>query len=247
MALDHFYTLPVIDAVSGDVLPIENIEAGLWAIADDALARGEAQDSIGVLSADDRDSWTRAREHLLALSPVNRASTTAIEDALFVLSLDAYTLQSPEYVSSSPSRDTPDLDAHIRNASTAGGRGKNRWWDKTVGIHVESNGRASMVGEHSPCDALIPSIVCDYALAEDLDPAGVSRRGASKVPEGAMLEWVVDDKTREAIDKAVKTVEEIAADSDGKMLWFDEYGAGWIKKVGAYTETRCQSRRARHN
>ncbi|BGP23577.1 hypothetical protein JCM10295v2_002476 [Rhodotorula toruloides] len=232
MALDHFYTLPVVDAVSGDVLPIENIEAGLWAIADDALARGAAQDSIGALSADDRDSWTRAREHLLALSPVNRASATAIEDSLFVLSLDAYTLQSAEYVSSSPSRETPDLDAHIRNASTAGGSGKNRWWDKAVGVHVESNGRASMVGEHSPCDALIPSIVCDYALAENVDAASVSRRGASKVPEGSRLEWVVDDKTREAIGKAVKTVEEIAADSDGKMLWYDEYGAGWIKKVG---------------
>ncbi|GAA6058072.1 hypothetical protein JCM3770_002247 [Rhodotorula araucariae] len=231
MALDHSYVLRVVDPVSGDPLSASELEAHLWAIAEDASRRGAAPDPVGVLSADDRDSWTVAREHLLSLSPVNRASCTAMEDSLFVLSLDNYTLKSAKYVSSSPTRDTPDLDAHIRNASSANGTGRNRWWDKAVGVHVEANGRASMVGEHSPCDALIPSIVCDYALAENLDAAAPSRRGAvSEVPQ--RLEWVVDDRTREAIRKASKTVEDLAADSEGKMLWYDEYGAGWIKSVG---------------
>ncbi|BGP14742.1 hypothetical protein JCM10213v2_002693 [Rhodosporidiobolus nylandii] len=228
MALDHFYVLPVVDSASGDALPAAALEAGLWAIADDAKARGPAE-PVGVLSADDRDSWTKAREHLLALSPVNRASATQVEDSLFVLSLDDYTLKSPSYTSSSPSAQTPDLDAHIRNASHANGTGQNRWWDKAVGIHVESNGRASMVGEHSPCDALIPSIVCDYALAENLDPSGASQRGKGAVGEKARLEWVVDEKTRESMRKAEETVRGIAEDSEGRMLWFDEYGAGWIK------------------
>ena len=232
MALDHFYVLRVVDAASGDPLPTSELEAQLWAIAENAQRRGAAPDPVGLLSADDRDSWTVAREHLLSVSPVNRASCTAVEDALFVLSLDNYTLASAEYVSSSPSRDTPDLDAHIRNASSANGTGRNRWWDKAVGVHVEANGRASMVGEHSPCDALIPSIVCDYALAENLDPQQPSRRGAHVAEAPKPLKWVVDDVTREAIAKAGKTVEELAADSEGKMLWYDEYGAGWIKQVG---------------
>ncbi|KPV76238.1 uncharacterized protein RHOBADRAFT_34865 [Rhodotorula graminis WP1] len=232
MALDHFYVLRVVDAASGDPLPTSELEAQLWAIAEDAQRRGAAPDPVGLLSADDRDSWTVAREHLLSVSPVNRASCTAVEDSLFVLSLDNYTLASAEYVSSSPSRNTPDLDAHIRNASSANGTGRNRWWDKAVGVHVEANGRASMVGEHSPCDALIPSIVCDYALAENLDPQQPSRRGAHVAEAPKPLKWVVDDVTREAIAKAGKTVEELAADSEGKMLWYDEYGAGWIKQVG---------------
>ena len=228
--------MPVSDAVSGDPLPIEQLEASLWAIADDAAQRGPAQDAVGALSGDDRDSWTRARENLLALSPANRATATAIEDSLFVLALDPSTLKSERYVSSSPSRDTPDLDAHIRVASSANGTGRNRWWDKAVQIVVENSGRATMIGEHSPCDALIPSIVCDYALAEDLDASGASRRGAKHVADATSgikkLEWVVDESTREAIDHASKTVAEIAADSEGRMLWYDEYGAGWIKTVG---------------
>ena len=228
--------MPVSDAVSGDPLPTEQLEASLWAIADDAAQRGPAKDAVGALSGDDRDSWTRARENLLALSPANRATATAIEDSLFVLALDPSTLKSERYVSSSPSRDTPDLDAHIRVASSANGTGRNRWWDKAVQIVVENSGRATMIGEHSPCDALIPSIVCDYALAEDLDASGASRRGAKHVADATSgikkLEWVVDESTREAIDHASKTVAEISADSEGRMLWYDEYGAGWIKTVG---------------
>ncbi|GAA5969747.1 hypothetical protein JCM11641_008027 [Rhodosporidiobolus odoratus] len=231
MALDRFYTLPVVNPSSGNPIPASTLEAGLWAIADDAKSRGEAE-SVGALSGDDRDSWSKAREHLLAISPVNRASATQIEDSLFVLSLDAYTLKSSTYTSSSPTTSSPDLDAHVRNACSAGGNGRNRWWDKAVGIHVESNGRASMVGEHSPCDALIPSIVCDYALAEDLDPTGTSQRGTAKVGVEERLEWVIDEQTRESIAKAVKTVEGIAKDSEGRLLWYDEYGAGWIKSVG---------------
>lgn len=233
VANDHFYIMPVVDAASGDPLPAEQLEASLWAIADDAAARGLASDPVGVLSGDERDAWTRSREHLLALSPANRASATAIEDSLFVLALDPSTLKSDKYVSSSPSRDTPDLDAHIRVASSAAGTGRNRFWDKAVQIVVENSGRATMIGEHSPCDALIPSIVCDYALAEDLDPSGDSRRGSSTAAQVSKLEWVVDDATRQAIEQAGTTVAEIAADSEGRMLWYDEYGAGWIKSVGA--------------
>jgi hypothetical protein len=46
------------------------------------------------------------------------------------------------------------------------------------------------------------------------------------------LEWVLDSKARENIDKAVETVSALAKDSEGKMLWYDEYGVEWIKKVG---------------
>ncbi|BGP54530.1 hypothetical protein JCM8202v2_002115 [Rhodotorula sphaerocarpa] len=235
IANDHFYTMPAVDAASGDLLSPEQLESSLWAIAEDAAQRGPASDPVGVLSGDERDAWTQTRENLFALSPVNRASATAIEDSLFVLALDPSTLKSDRYVTSSPSRDTPDLDAHIRVASSANGTGRNRWWDKAVQIVVENNGRATMVGEHSPCDALIPSIVCDYALAENLDPDGPSRRGALCVADEASgikrLDWVVDDATRTAIEHASSTVAEIAANSEGRMLWYDEYGAGWIKAV----------------
>lgn len=217
----------------GEALPLAALEAQLWAIADDAAARGPGE-GVGVCSGDGRDEWTAAREHLLALDPQNRATLTAIEDSLFVLALDSQTLQSAEYVSSSPTVATPDLDAHIVAASSGSGTGRNRWWDKAVTLVVENNGRGSMIGEHSPCDALIPSTVCDYLLAEGLGESGASMRGKAEA-EVEKLSWVLDAKAEESIVKARAVVTEIAADSDGKMLWYDEYGADWIKKVGKST------------
>lgn len=87
-----------------------------------------------------------------------------------------------------------------------------------------------MVGEHSPCDALIPSIVADYVLAEGVGPESSSMRGLEKEVE--RLEWVLDSKAKENVVKAQETVAALAADSEGKMLWYDEYGVEWIKKVG---------------
>lgn len=230
VANDHFYNLRVI--VDGEGVSVADLEAQIWAIADDAAARGQGE-GVSALSGDGRDAWTNAREHLLTLDPVNRATLTAIEDSLFLLALDSQTLKSAEYVSSSPTRETPDLDAHIVAASSGSGTGRNRWWDKGMSIVVESNSRGTIIGEHSPVDALIPSTICDYVLAENVAAEqGASRRGQATAPVDK-LDWVVDTKTKDSIVKAEATVAAIAQDSEGKMLWYDEYGADWIKKVGA--------------
>ena len=231
IAKDHFYKVDVVAGETG--VDLKTLEARIWEVAEDAASRPVGT-GVGACSGDARDSWTTHREHLLTLDPLNRATMSTIEDSLFVLSLDAHTLKSDVYTSSSPVTKTPDLDAHIRNACAAGGKGLNRWWDKAVSIHVESNGRAGMVGEHSPCDALIPSIVAEYVLSESVS-AGESMRG--KNVEGAFerLEWALDAKAVENIASSVKTVEALVADSEGRMLWFDEYGVEWIKKVGSST------------
>ncbi|KAI5477128.1 carnitine O-acetyltransferase [Pseudohyphozyma bogoriensis] len=226
IANDHFYKLPVLS--SGTPIPLQTLEAQIWAIGVDAQSRPTGA-GVGACTGAERDEWAKTREHLLVLDPQNRKTITEIEDSLFVVSLDDRTCVSKTYKSSSPATQTPDLDAHIYNASASAGTGRNRWWDKAVSIQVETNGRGTMVGEHSPCDALIPSIVCDYVLAEGVGEEGVSQKGVVKDVE--RLEWVLDEKARENIESAVRTVAALAKDSEGKMLWYDEYGIDWIKKV----------------
>ncbi|KAK4050126.1 hypothetical protein OIV83_003697 [Microbotryomycetes sp. JL201] len=228
-ARDHLYKVPVVSQDGSQQIDLQQIEAELWAVADDAASRPVGP-GVGALSGDARDTWTATREHLLALDPQNRTTMTAIEDCLFFVSLDDYTLSSDKYVTSSPATKTPDLDAHVRYGSSSNGTGRNRWWDKGVTVAFENNGRGTMIGEHSPCDALIPSIVADYALAENVDGNAPSMRGKSQQPLDK-LEWVLDDKAMRDIDSAIKTIGEVADDSDGKMLWFDEYGVDWIKNV----------------
>jgi carnitine O-acetyltransferase len=215
----------------------------------------------------------QSREHLLSLSAGNRTNLNTIEDSLFVIALDdwARTHPSPHQSSRASellplpdkrSRKEPDasadLDGHILN-SCAGRNGHNRWFDKTICVSVENNSRASVVGEHSSCDALIPGIIADYMLADGMGrPKGppektlVARHSTGKDQDSEdaitladleikRLEWLTDAKIVEDIQKAEKTVEEIVNDSEGLMLWYDEYGADWMKKQG---KRHCPARKA---
>lgn len=187
------------------------------------------------MSGASRDQWTLNREQLLSLSPLNRSTMTSIESSLFTLSLDSHTTSSPSPVSSSSSgKSTPDLESHILNACSGGGQGRNRWWDKTLGIAVESNGRASVSGEHSPVDALIPAIVMEFVAEVGVDASSstTSGTGQEEMMKFKQLEWVVDTQTKSNIKKAEEEIQALVGDSDARMLWFDDYGIDWIKKVG---------------
>lgn len=243
---DQVYLLPVISA-DGKVLPVEEIEAGLWGICEDVVKtpKGQLQPPVGNLTAASRDDWTRAREHLLTLSPSNRVALNGIEESLFTVSLDDSTRPpSPDELPASSTGNLPSkgLDSHIVTAS-ANVDGRNRWFDKSFQVIVENNSRSSLNGEHSPCDALIPSIVSDYAQAEGVgkgEPdASLRDKGARGELGGGWekVQWVTDGKVLEDIQKAKATAAEVQKDSDGKMLWFDDYGADWIKKSGASPRT----------
>ena len=139
-----------------------------------------------------------------------------------------------------------ELDGHILN-SCAGLNGHNRWFDKAISISVESNSRATVLGEHSPCDALIPSIIADYMLAEGIGkpkgppkiksedgPSATTTKDAGDMghQQARKLTWVSDQQVVEGIDKAEKTIKDLVDDSEGLVLWYDEYGVEWIKKIG---------------
>ena len=162
---------------------------------------------------------------------------TAIEESLFTICLDASTLPPRPAPSSSSSKLTdPIIDAQVYTTAFGGPSGLNRWFDKALTVSVESNGRAGMMGEHSPCDALIPSIIVDYAIGEHIDPtafakswsvpSGISESGSEPLP------WVLDSQLEKEIERAKTDAVAMIADSQPSQLWFDEYGAEWIKSEG---------------
>jgi hypothetical protein len=163
---------------------------------------------------------------------------------MFTISLDPYTLP-PSVVNgqSSDQYKQPVLDAHVRNTSS-GVNGLNRWFDKSLTVSIESNGRAGMNGEHSPCDALIPSIMVDNVVAEPIDIAAFSESpqkisGVEYVELGEgqgwkSLDWVVDETINEEIRQAELRAKAIVEDSDASQLWFSEYAADWMRKSGRF-------------
>jgi carnitine O-acetyltransferase len=174
-------------------------------------------------------------QRLVSLDPRNQSTIKSIESSIFGLSLDTYTMPpAPPSLNTDPYT-RPVVDAHVRNTSS-GINGGNRWFDKALTVMVETNGRAGMMGEHSPCDALIPSIVVDYALGVDVDVSAFEA-GAKRENDGGgwkRCEFVLDDALRKEIGEAEARAREIVMDSDAQQLWWDRYGAEWIKKSGEF-------------
>ena len=188
------------------------------------------------------------RDRLLRISSHNREILGAIESSLFVLALDDYTHPPDGLGEYSPIKNV-DLDAHIRNASS-GMAGRNRWYDKCVSIFVESNARAGGMGEHSPCDGLVVGAMMHHSLCESIDNRRFERRysASPQSTEGRprshgweRFEWVVDDQITTRCREAEQEARHISRDSDASMLWFDDYGARWIKDTGTLTSFRLEN------
>lgn len=250
---NNFYELQVIDSETGKILSPQAIEDGLKALVEDAKTRPDGP-GVGVLSSDARDTWAQAREHLLRVSEQNIKSIESIQRSLFALSIDTSVLPQPsghdDPVAVSPSW----VDAHARNENGTGRGGHNRWFDKSLSLIVEPNGRAGILGEHSPVDALIPGIMADYASLIPTPPPGqpfpsVDTTSNDQIARTSARftrrDFDVDTQTTKEIETSTRNALALAADSDARALWYDEYGAEWIKKVAkvspdAYLQTVLQ-------
>lgn len=232
---DNVYELPVIDD-QGEIYPLSSIENALREIVQDA--QQQEGEGVPVLTCDDRDTWTRAREHLLSLGPENRRSLQSLQKSMFALALDCNNVGSPEGTRPNVGSE-PDYGVAVAyNTAGAARWGHNRWFDKAITFVVEPTGRVGLSGEHSPVDALIPSFLSETVLADPMprvdEPIPVDAEGVTKLdvaPVWKKLTWKLDDKVRASIKQAEDTAKAITADSDMGMLWFSEYGAEWIKRV----------------
>lgn len=156
-----------------------------------------------------------------------------------------------------------EMDAHLHNlrSSHPSHPARNRWHDKPLTLIFESNTRAGAIGEHSPVDALVPSIIADYAVVQDIDEDAF---GASLLDHNAAssensvgtgwkrLDWVVDERIQLECLEAEERARKIAEDSDDSVLWFDSYGTEWIKNEGSsrfpdFTEAGADAKLSQRN
>lgn len=115
--------------------------------------------------------------------------------------------------------------------------------DKPFSFIVDPLTRAGATGEHSPVDALVPSIVAEYAIVQGVsDDSYVTSpeamAGHPPVPNGWRgLEWVTDDRIERGFKEAEEGAKAIIADSDDNVFHFSAYGADWIKAQGQSRHT----------
>ncbi|KAJ6609216.1 carnitine acetyltransferase [Mycena sp. CBHHK59/15] len=214
------------------LLEVQDIETRIRSAVIDAQQRldgGEKAAPIGVLSADERDRWTQNLQYLLDLSPKNRRTHQIISQSLLGLSLDGPTTGFS--ISGQQS-----LTSHLHAIRSTGSNVANRFFDKPATIIVDPSTRAGASGEHSPCDALVPSIVAEWALVEGVDASHFRsaepesfRRPTGEQVGWERLDWEVDDKIRSECTHAMARARAIIDESDDNVFWFEEYGTDWIK------------------
>ncbi|OCH94373.1 acyltransferase ChoActase/COT/CPT [Obba rivulosa] len=240
---DWLYAIEVLDKDLQSLSPGE-ISRRISAVVGDVVERltqGEKAVPVGVMTADDRDHWAENLAYLLSLSPQNRDTLQVIQHSAFALSLDHYTYTLPS--ATTPSTIGLELDtvseitAHLHNIRSGPTErpARNRWFDKPINLIVESNTRAGALGEHSPVDALVPSMVAEYALVENLDVEEFDRleqnNNVSARHGWERLDWVTDERLREACEAAERRIIAVVQDSDSGVLDFTDYGTEWIKST----------------
>ncbi|KAK0223286.1 acyltransferase ChoActase/COT/CPT [Armillaria fumosa] len=225
-----FYRVTVMESpsVSTDVGHLARYLEAVVSDAEQRLLDGEEPISIGVLSADDRDTWSNNLQHLLSLSESNKTIHTTLSNSLIVLSLDD---KIHKYASSTTKQHS--FDSHLRTIRSTTGNVGNRWFDKSFTLIVDPAARSGAMGEHSPCDALVPSIVAEYGIIQGIDESQFE--DASPLPPRGQrwdrLDWVADDFIKKECVKAKERADKIIENSDDSVFWFSEYGTDWIKGV----------------
>jgi hypothetical protein len=139
------------------------------------------------------------------------------------------------------------LDSHLHAVRGTSQNVSNRFFDKAFTLIVDPSTRAGATGEHSFVDALVPSIVAEYGVVQGVDVQAFDKANQSSSPElgsadgqgWERLDWVGDEKLWKECAVAQTRATEIVNDSDSSVLWFDGYGADWIKSMGSFSLSSC--------
>ncbi|KXN88606.1 Carnitine O-acetyltransferase, mitochondrial [Leucoagaricus sp. SymC.cos] len=215
---------------------------------DRRIKAGEIAFPIGLLSADDRDTWAKNLQHLLSLSPLNKTSHGALLTSVMALSLDhtTHSLNSPfykPYKAKHPRRPAQAaLDGHLHFIRGIEGNIANRFFDKPYTILVDPFARAGATGEHSPCDALVPSIVAEYGTVQGVEEEAFASADAEEIStvqggeDGFIrIDWVADEYLWKQCKEAERRSRVLIENSDNSVHCFDEYGTEWIKGVAKFS------------
>lgn len=209
---NHFFK--VLHEVDGTQLNTLELEAQFKRIYE--LANSSKAPAIGALTSENRDVWVDMRQTLLDAAPENVAALTTIESASFVVCLD----------------DTSPVTLEDRAHQYWHGDGQNRFFDKPLQFIINENGTAGFMGEHSMMDGTPTHRLNDYIneciFKNKLDFSSGSVR--SSLPEPTLVSFTVNDAVHAAIDQAQRDFRNQIDLHDLRVLAFQGYGKGLIKK-----------------
>lgn len=178
--------------------------------------KAENSPAVGILTSENRDVWTDAREILLKAHTSNAAALKTVESASFVVCLD----------------DASPVTLEERAHQYWHGDGANRWFDKPLQFIVNDNGTSGFMGEHSMMDGTpthrLNDYVNDVIFNNKLDFSDPSVR--SSIPDPTVVKFHVNKELTAEIDRASKDFAEVIGAHELRVQAYQGYGKGLIKK-----------------
>ncbi|KAI9592860.1 acyltransferase ChoActase/COT/CPT [Syncephalis fuscata] len=203
-----------------------DIEYQIWRAINDVNTRQSLDEPVCLFTGDHRDLWADAHQKLIDLSDVNVKTLQAIEDCVLAVSLDDFAPSGADI----PDNKDETILLSFRNGLC---NPNNRWLDKSLSIVVERNARAGLNGEHSPCDALIASILGEATVKRPIAYFGPTPTtpSATKLAAPEALHFVLDNELKTMLNETRQRVEAVENNSDPNVLHFREYGTDTVKRV----------------
>eukprot|EP00005_Dracoamoeba_jomungandri_P012228 CAMPEP_0174267932 /NCGR_PEP_ID=MMETSP0439-20130205/35443_1 /TAXON_ID=0 /ORGANISM="Stereomyxa ramosa, Strain Chinc5" /LENGTH=798 /DNA_ID=CAMNT_0015355751 /DNA_START=14 /DNA_END=2407 /DNA_ORIENTATION=- len=237
----HFFKLKVYHHHTSDPLSAYELQAQLQKIVDiaDELPDAGIAGLIPVLTTENRMTWADIREHYFS-DGINNHSLHTIESGIFFLSLDD---------------DEPKTWGDLGRIGIHGHGGCDRWFDKNFTLAVCSNGRFVVNGEHTWGDAPILAHLLEYGVTkmalrreqmEDSNgnmrkPEGYDDRMLDKLQKPMLLSWETEKPgLHEVIFTAKQHAQAEIDDLQLEIFCHDDYGKGFIKKVGVSPDAYVQ-------
>lgn len=188
----------------------------------------DAQEEVAVaaLTSQDRTSWAKHRQELIAMDEVNKATLEAIETALFVLVFEE---DSPATV-----EDLAQVGLH-RN-------GKSLWYDKNFNLVVTKNGRMVANVDHTWSDASVMVHVFDFVFSVEssVDHWVNQIPPESHLPQPQALEWKFTEEFKDKIRGAQQQLDQLTQSVSMHVLKFQAFGKGLVKKFSMSPDAFCQ-------
>ncbi|KAJ2742056.1 Carnitine O-acetyltransferase mitochondrial [Coemansia sp. BCRC 34301] len=213
----QFFLLPLVQ----DGEPLTQVEIEL--VLDRIVAQADASAAVpvGLLTADNRDSWTENRQRLVNAG--NSAVLDAIESSAFAIALE---------------KSQPITREEFSHAIWHGD-GRSRWFDKPCQFVVCDNVRAGFNGEHSMMDGT-PTLRLVQHVIENTSPPPSTEPANVRDCTFEQLHF----RTPPAIVAAVKAAESLFVEGTGKqhlaVLNYTAYGKEEIKRLGCSPDAYIQ-------
>ncbi|XP_058818068.1 carnitine O-palmitoyltransferase 2, mitochondrial [Topomyia yanbarensis] len=212
----HMYSVDVLDE-AGNIEQPQTLLARFKRVLDEN--RPPAENSLGVLTTENRDTWAKIRYHLSEIG--NEKALRTIDSALFCLCLDNGTID--------PEQPIPMIRDFLF------GNGTNRWFDKSFSLIVSKDGTAGINFEHSWGDGVavlryFQEIYKETMKSPFVHPDSVPQDDSKSDDVVKLIEFKLDDRIRDGIIDAQNHHNSVIDSLDMNYLKYDGINKNICKK-----------------